>query len=106
MLVKSSDPIELAGLCDRVVVMSRGRIVDEIHRRPSSSERRIIAAIIGQASRHTEPVMSAAESNGRRRCSLGRWLPIAAMVMLIVILGAYTNHRKLVVPVQRSTSTA
>ena len=30
VLVKSSDPLELAGLCDRVVVMSRGRIVDEI----------------------------------------------------------------------------
>src|SRR5207237_9471290 len=25
MVVKSSDPLELAGLCDRVVVMSRGR---------------------------------------------------------------------------------
>ncbi len=32
-IVKSSDPLELAGLCDRVVVMSRGRIVDEIHAR-------------------------------------------------------------------------
>jgi len=31
-IVKSSDPLELAGLCDRVVVMSRGRIVDEIER--------------------------------------------------------------------------
>jgi ribose transport system ATP-binding protein len=30
MLVKSSDPIELAGLCDRVLVMSRGQIVEEI----------------------------------------------------------------------------
>ncbi len=30
VVVKSSDPLELAGLCDRVVVMSRGRIVDEI----------------------------------------------------------------------------
>lgn len=30
MLVKSSDPIELAGLCDRVLVMSRGTIVEEI----------------------------------------------------------------------------
>ena len=29
-VVKSSDPIELAGLCDRVLVMSRGRIVEEI----------------------------------------------------------------------------
>ncbi len=45
-LVKSSDPIELAGLCDRVVVMSRGRIVEEI---PGDEldERRIVEAIVG-----------------------------------------------------------
>jgi ribose transport system ATP-binding protein len=30
ILVKSSDPIELAGLCDRVLIMSRGTIVEEI----------------------------------------------------------------------------
>src|SRR5207244_12682316 len=29
MIVKSSDPLELAGLCDRVVVISRCRIVVE-----------------------------------------------------------------------------
>jgi len=46
VVVKSSDPLELAGLCDRVVVMSRGRIVDEI---PGEelSERRITQAIVG-----------------------------------------------------------
>ncbi len=49
VIVKSSDPLELAGLCDRVVVISRGRIVDEIPK-AELSERRIIAAIIGQAS--------------------------------------------------------
>jgi len=49
VIIKSSDPIELAGLCDRVVVISRGRIVDEIPR-ADLSERSIIAAIIGQAS--------------------------------------------------------
>jgi ribose transport system ATP-binding protein len=51
VLVKSSDAIELAGICDRVVVMSRGRIVDEIPR-DALEERRIIAAIIGQGSAH------------------------------------------------------
>lgn len=30
ILVKSSDPIELAGFCDRVLVMSRGTIIEEI----------------------------------------------------------------------------
>jgi ribose transport system ATP-binding protein len=51
VLVKSSDPIELSGLCDRVVVMSRGRVVDEI---PGSEldERRIISAIVGSTSAH------------------------------------------------------
>ena len=51
VLVKSSDPIELSGLCDRVVVMSRGRIVDEIPK-DELGEHRIISAIVGHASAH------------------------------------------------------
>jgi ribose transport system ATP-binding protein len=45
MLVKSSDPIELSGLCDRVLVMSRGTIVEEI---PGDEldEVRIVEAIV------------------------------------------------------------
>jgi ribose transport system ATP-binding protein len=46
IVVKSSDPLELAGLCDRVVVMSRGRIVDEISGE-QLGERRIVEAIVG-----------------------------------------------------------
>jgi ribose transport system ATP-binding protein len=46
IIVKSSDPLELAGLCDRVVVMSRGRIVDEIQA-ADLGERRIVEAIVG-----------------------------------------------------------
>ena len=45
-VVKSSDPLELAGICDRVVVMSRGRIVEEIPRH-ELGERRIVEAIVG-----------------------------------------------------------
>jgi ribose transport system ATP-binding protein len=45
MLVKSSDPIELAGLCDRVLVMSRGQIIEEI---PGDEldELRIVEAVV------------------------------------------------------------
>jgi ribose transport system ATP-binding protein len=46
VIVKSSDPIELSGLCDRVLVMSRGQIVDEIQR-ADLSEKRIIESIVG-----------------------------------------------------------
>ena len=51
VLIKSSDPIELSGLCDRVVVMSRGRVVDEIAK-ADLGEHRIISAIVGQTSAH------------------------------------------------------
>jgi ribose transport system ATP-binding protein len=45
LLVKSSDPIELSGLCDRVLVISRGTIVEEI---PGDEldEVRIVEAIV------------------------------------------------------------
>ena len=45
LLVKSSDPIELSGICDRVLVMSRGTVVEEI---PGDEldEVRIVEAIV------------------------------------------------------------
>jgi len=45
LLVKSSDPIELSGLCDRVFVMSRGTIIEEL---PGDelNETRIVEAIV------------------------------------------------------------
>lgn len=45
ILVKSSDPLELTGLCDRVLVMSRGTIIEEI---PGGelSDKRIVEAIV------------------------------------------------------------
>ncbi len=46
VIVKSSDPIELSGLCDRVVIMSRGQIIDEIQR-VDLSEKKIIESIVG-----------------------------------------------------------
>jgi ribose transport system ATP-binding protein len=45
-IIKSSDPLELAGLCDRVVVISRGQIVEEIPHE-ELGERRIVEAIVG-----------------------------------------------------------
>jgi ribose transport system ATP-binding protein len=45
VLVKSSDPIELSGICDRVLVMSRGQIIEEI---PGEelNELRIVESIV------------------------------------------------------------
>ncbi len=45
LFIKSSDPLELAGLCDRVLVMSRGQFIEEI---PGDelSELRIVEAVV------------------------------------------------------------
>jgi len=59
VIVKSSDPIELAGLCDRVVVMSRGQIVSEIQR-DDLSEKRIIESIVGGIGFGLKPVQNEA----------------------------------------------
>jgi len=53
IVLKSSDPLELAGLCDRVVVMSRGKIVDEIQG-DDLGERRIVESIVGARARAAE----------------------------------------------------
>jgi ribose transport system ATP-binding protein len=45
VLAKSSDPIELAGLCDRVFVISRGTIIEELHA-DELDETRIVEAIV------------------------------------------------------------
>jgi ribose transport system ATP-binding protein len=45
IIVKSSDPIELAGFCDRVMVMSRGQIIHEIGR-DDLTEQRIIESMV------------------------------------------------------------
>jgi ribose transport system ATP-binding protein len=57
-IVKSSDPLELAGICDRVVVMSRGRIVEEIPRH-ELGERRIVEAIVGSRATVTDTTAEA-----------------------------------------------
>ena len=72
MIVKSSDPLELAGLCDRVVVMSRGRIVEEIAG-DELGERRIVEAIVGSrcGRRHERRLDGAHKERRRRLCR--RW---------------------------------
>ncbi|HSJ51595.1 MAG TPA: sugar ABC transporter ATP-binding protein [Actinomycetota bacterium] len=71
LLIKSSDPLELAGLCDRVLVMSRGQIIEEI---PGDEldELRIVEAMVrgpGLSRARRSPLgvaMPKGSGNGRR----------------------------------------
>lgn len=91
VLVKSSDPVELAGLCDRVLVVSRGRITEEI---PAAelSEERIVGAFV--RSRHS--TVTAAPARQHRRLTeriSSWWLPPTAMALVTVVACGFVAAR-------------
>ena len=106
VVIKSSDPLELSGVCDRVIVMSRGRIVEEI---PASElnppaevgERRIIEAIVGSRPASLLATTAGADDAGgpvvhrrparRRTLRYRNWMPIAVIVLFMLAIGGYTT---------------
>jgi ribose transport system ATP-binding protein len=88
VVVASSDAKELEGLCDRVIVMSRGQVVDELVGSEITEERIVNAAVRSTArSRHDEPVR--ARSSTLRRFLKGDYAPAVVLVIAMVALGAY-----------------
>lgn len=97
VLVKSSDPHELAGLCDRVLVVSRGHIIKEL-RGLELTEKNIVSAFV--TSEQSVSAVKAAtarhilEDKGMGRMSrLGqsRWMPIVVLGVLMVFISAYVS---------------
>jgi ribose transport system ATP-binding protein len=94
VVVASSDTKELEGLCDRVIVMSRGQSVADLEG-PGVTEEHIVHAAIS-ATTH-----AAREAARQRRMSVSRvarfiegdYAPVVILAMVIVALGAYVlNH--------------
>jgi ribose transport system ATP-binding protein len=110
LLVSSSDSAELAGLCDRVYVLSRGRVVAHLtgeevredrivdsfvrthgpNRRPSSVSDADMAAGSTSAGEH-RALPSWPRLTGIRL--LAGWTPLACLILLIIGIGAYTQSR-------------
>jgi ribose transport system ATP-binding protein len=90
VVVLSADAVELQGLCDRVLVLSRGEIVrtlegDEI------TEERITGAAITSETRREGAAAAARRMLRSRRFAAGDHLPAVVLALLIVALGAYTS---------------
>lgn len=97
IVVVSSDAAELAGLCDRIVVLSRGHIIDEVTGREASEER-IVHAFVGAVTAHrrTEQpagtVGTAVHRHSRRLSQdVGR---LGLVVLLLLGLGAYAQTQE------------
>jgi len=89
VVVASSDAKELEGLCDRVIVMSRGQVVEELVG-PEITEERIVNAAVRSTAhkRDNEPTKPSASSRLKRFLK-GDYAPAAVLVIAIIALGGY-----------------
>jgi ribose/xylose/arabinose/galactoside ABC-type transport system permease subunit len=91
VLVVSSDGLELEGLCDRVIVLSRGQAVAELAGEQVTEEE--IARRIVTATTHRRAAASDLRSRAERLRSFARgdYAPSAIVALVIVLLAIYTN---------------
>jgi ribose transport system ATP-binding protein len=96
VVVGSSDAKELEGLCDEVVVLSRGRVVETLTGDDVTESRMIAAAV--RATPRTQAEAGAEAERGSRdagpRGGVRRWLqgdhaPSLLLVAVVVALGGY-----------------
>jgi ribose transport system ATP-binding protein len=92
IVVLSTDVVELQGLCDRVLVFSRGEIVRELEGDAITEENITGAAITSGRSRETLAAR-ALRALRIRRFAAGDYLPSLVLAVLILGLGAYTTAR-------------
>jgi len=93
VLIVSSDGLELEGLCDRVIVFSRGEVVGEL-RGDDVSEEAIARTIVTATSHRAGDAAPTAPGSGTaervRRFLTGDYLPSLVLAVVIVALGLYT----------------
>ena len=102
-VVNSSDAMELAGICDRVLVFSRGRVIRELSGGEITEE-----SIVSSFLRSKEVAASAKEvldaprpdwlslANLRQLVAGGSnqwWVPLLFLLFLIVVVGSYASLR-------------
>jgi ribose transport system ATP-binding protein len=85
IVVLSSDGVELEGLCDRVLIMSRGSIVGELSGEEVSEESIARTALTATSVRDRK---RSGRRSGWRRWVGGDHLPAAVLLLIAVLLGA------------------
>jgi ribose transport system ATP-binding protein len=94
VVVVSTDAKELEGLCDRVIVMSRGHAVETLEGDAVSEERIIHAAV--SATTRTRELVTAQRSDRRARAHRlvqGDYAPVVILGVVMLALGAYVLSR-------------
>lgn len=88
VVVASSDTIELEGLCDRVIVMSRGQAVATLEG-DAVTEERIVHAAISTTTHTAEAARTSTRSSRLARFIEGDYAPVVVLAAVMILLGAY-----------------
>ena len=104
-VINSSDALELAGLCDRVLVFSRGRLIRELVGDEVSEENIVSSFLTSRVARTTETAVPPSASTTPAGFSIARdvgrlalardqwWTPLGFLLLLIVLVGAYASSQ-------------
>jgi ribose transport system ATP-binding protein len=90
VVVASSDAKELEGLCDRVLVFSRGHVVEELSGDAVTEEGITAAAVKANTHRRERPRALLGRSGALLRLVRGDYAPSLFLALVILALGAYT----------------
>ena len=96
VIVASSDAKELEGLCDRVIVMSRGHTIAELERENVTEEEMIRAAVAATTLAREREKRKDSGKPAWRRFIQGEYAPVATLAIVILALALYifsTNDR-------------
>jgi ribose transport system ATP-binding protein len=102
-IVNSSDAMELAGLCDRVLVFSRGQVIRELTGRDVNEERIVSSFLTSKDTRAARAADAVDKGDTasvwaqlRQAISGGStqwWVPLLFLLVLIVLVGGYAAIR-------------
>lgn len=88
LLVVSSDAVELAGLCDRVLVISRGVVVEELSGPALSEDAVVGAAVRAHVGRSAAPERPSAASAALRFLQTSDFAPVLLLLVSILAIMA------------------
>jgi ribose transport system ATP-binding protein len=93
VIVVSSDSLELEGLCDRILVFSRGQVVGELAEERVTEADMARAIVTATALRQEQPAAERREDSllaRARRGVMGDYGPAVILLVIIVALAIYT----------------
>lgn len=93
IIVTSSDALELAGLCDTVLVMSRGQVARELSGEHLTESAIINSFVTAEALTTRKTAKKPGRARRNRRSGSSQSLPLVLLATLLVVVSVYTATR-------------